>query len=367
MRTRILSLILFLAIALSTTAQNHQARALHFSLISPLGTNGLSSHLITNRVSINLLGGYSYGNTAVEIASLYNVNLHMTKGLLLSGIINYSGRSYNSVQVAGVTNVAIDGAVGAQISGLVNVADNGFLQIGGVVNVAQKIDGVQIAGVINSASELHGVQIAGVGNISSEGAVAAQVGPIFNSAKRVKGVQIGLINYADHCDGVQIGLINIVKHGGKHEFELSFSEAINTALTFKLGTDKLYSIFSGGINYFTRNRPVEYVYGFGLGTHQNWRKNWGSQIEVLGYQLSEGGRFKGGLDMLTQFKFTVSKQFTNHFKIFVGPVLNMTISDYVDPQTGAIGNSLAPYPMWEQTRGNVKLRAWVGLTAGVRF
>jgi transposase len=54
-----------------------------------------------------------------------------------------------------------------------------------------------------------------------------------------------------------IGLINIAKHRGKYEFEVSFSESINTAISFKIGTDKFYTIFSGGINYFLST--IEYA------------------------------------------------------------------------------------------------------------
>lgn len=387
----ILSVVVFCTIALSVKAQTATTqvpttqaptkRIFQLSFISPLGTNGMASHLVSNIVSFNLLGGYSYGNTAFEFGGLYNVNTHLTKGLQFAGIINYSGQSHNAVQVAGISNIAVKGWAGSQIGGIVNVAEDAFSQIGGVVNVAREVQGIQIGGVVNTAKQLKGMQIAGVinqtkqaektgqiagiANVAAQGCVATQITGIFNSARRVKGVQIGLINYADSCDGVQIGLINIVKHEGKYEFEIAFSEALNTTVTFKLGSNKLYTIFSGGIKYI--NQPLEYAYGVGLGTHQHWGRNWGSQIEVVGYQLSEEGAFQGGLDLLGQFKFTVSKQIRKHFKVFAGPVFNMTISDYVNTETGKIGSSLAPYALWEQTKGRTNMKVWVGFSLGVRF
>lgn len=51
----------------------------------------------------------------------------------------------------------------------------------------------------------------------------------------------------------------------------------------------------------------------------------------------------------------------------LGPVLNMTISDYVNMETGQIGSDLAPYTVWQQTNGKTTMKAWVGFTAGVRF
>lgn len=379
MKKLILPVIILCTLALPATAQNNETRTFQLSFISPLGTNGLSSHSVTNKTSFNILGGYSYGNTAFEFGGIYNANIHLTKGLQFAGIVNYSGLSHRAVQIAGVTNIAAKGTVGAQIGGVANAAKNAAAQISGVINIAEKVEGTQIAGVANAAQQLNGAQIAGVintakqagtqiagvGNIASQGSVSTQIGSIFNSARKVRAVQIGLINYADSCDGIQIGLINVVKHGGKQEFETSFSEALNTALSFKLGTNKLYTIFSAGINYL--NEPLQYAYGIGLGTHQNWRRNWGSQIETIGYQLSEDGKFQGGIDLLAQFKFTVSKQIANRFKIFAGPVLNMTISDYVNPETGETGSQLAPYTIWEQTNASTNMKAWIGFSAGLRF
>lgn len=380
MKKKILSALLLCMIALSASAQHKETRVFQLSFISPFGTNGLNSYLVTNKISLNLLGGYSYGNTAVEFGGLYNANTHMTKGVQFAGILNYSGQSFDAVQIAGVTNIAARGVVGSQVGAVANVAQDASSQLSGVVNVAsevsgaqiagvvntaKEVEGLQLAGVINAAGEVKGTQLAGVGNIALQGSVVAQIGTVFNTAREVKGAQVGLINYADNCAGVQIGLINIVKHGGKHEFEISVSDALNTAVSFKLGSNKLYTIFSVGVNYI--NKPLQYAYGVGLGTHQNWGRNWGSQIEVAGYQLSEEGRFQGGLDLLGQFKFTVSKQLANHFKVFFGPIFNMTISNYVNPMTGKIGGSLAPYTVWEQTNGKTNLQAWVGFVAGVRF
>lgn len=380
-------------------AQTSTERTFQISFLSPIGTNGLQSHLTTNKVSLNLLGGYSYGNTSFELGSLYNINLHLTRGCLLAGIANYSGYAENATQIAGAGNIAPKGTVavqiggvfnsakqvkgaqiagmtnysqhaenGTQVAGVANIASQGAVaaQISGVLNSAKQVKGVQIAGVINRSQQAeNATQIAGVGNIDSEGTVAAQISGVFNSAKRVKGVQIGLINYADTCDGVAIGLINIVKKGGKHEFEVSLSEALNTSVSFKLGTNKLYTIFSAGINYL--DNPVQYAYGFGLGTHLDWKKNWGNQIEVMGYQITEDGKFEDGVNILTQLRLTVSKQITNHFKVFAGPVLNMTISDYEHPETGELGSTLAPWSMWKNKIGNTHLNSWIGFSAGVRF
>lgn len=279
MKRIILSALIGLS-SIVSMAQENQERDFQISFISPFGTNGAQSHLTTNKISINILGGYSYGNRIFEFGGLYNVNTNLTKGFQFAGMANYSGNTDNAAQFAGITNIASDGATPFQFAGITNIANN--------------VNGLQFAGVLNVA-------------------------------KHVKGVQFGLINYAEENDGVSIGLINIVKKGGKQEFEVSFSETLNTAVSFKLGTDKFYTIFSGGVNYI--NNPVEYAAGLGFGTHIDWKKGWGNQIEAMGYALTENGSFEtDALNMLTQLKFTVSKQFAPHFKIFAGPVINMTLN-----------------------------------------
>lgn len=304
----------------SLFAQENQKSDFQLGLASPLGTNGAKSHLTTNKVSINLLGGHSYGNTVFEFGGLYNVNTHLTQGTQFAGIVNYSGHSDKASQVAGIANIAPTGTTPCQFSG--------------IANLTEEVTGLQFAGIVNIA-------------------------------KRNNGLQFGLVNYAEEADGLSLGLINIVKHGGKQEVEVSFSEALHTAVSFKLGTDKFYTIFSGGVNYI--DTPVEYAAGLGFGTQMNWKNGWANQIEAIGYALTEDKDFPSKLNMLTQLKFTVSKELAPHFKVFAGPVVNMTISKYVDPDTDKVGCSLSPYSMWSNDSKNTRLEGWVGFSAGVRF
>lgn len=303
----ILSLSALLLATLTVSAQTKtNERDFQISFISPFGTNGVDSHLISNKYSVNILGGYSAGNSILELGSLYNVNTDFTKGAQFAGITNYTGKSDKALQFAGILNISTSGESMFQAAGIANIAD------------------------------------------------------------KVNGVQLGLVNIANSYEnGLPIGLINIVKENGKQEFELSFSEALNTALSFKLGTDRLYTIFSAGINYI--EQPVNYAVGLGFGTHIDWNNGWANQIEAIGYALTEDSSFDTELNMLTQLKFTISKNIDKHFKFFAGPVLNMTISKYENPETGELGSSLKPWTLWENKSDKTRLNAWIGFTAGIRF
>ena len=73
---------------------------------------------------------------------------------------------------------------------------------------------------------------------------------------------MGLINVRDTADGVSLGLINIVKKGGILEAGIEAGEFVHTAVTFRSGVQRLYSIISVGYNYIENFWSV----GTGLGT-----------------------------------------------------------------------------------------------------
>ena len=303
------------------SARMPEERNFQLSLLSPLGTNGMNSGQIANKVSINLVGAHSYANKSFEFGSVYNVNLDHTSGFQFAGVVNHTKASRNAAQFAGVTNIAKNGETPFQFAGILNVADH--------------VSGLQFAGVVNVAKE-------------------------------VRGVQFGIVNYADTCSGVPVGLFNIVKHGGKQEFEVGLSDAFNTYASFKLGVDRFYTIFSAGVNYLLHSEPI-YGVGMGWGTDISWKKaGWANQIEAVGYYITEDGEFRLGTNVLAQLKCTFSKQIQPHFKVFAGPIFNLTVSDYVNPETGVVGSTLKPYSIFH-TNEKTAVNGWVGFAAGVRF
>ena len=302
-------------------AEEGKERNFQLSFISPLGTNGMSSGQIANKVSFNLIGGHSFASEKFEFGSVYNVNLNHTSGFQFAGVVNYTKQSKNAAQFAGVTNISKSG--------------KNPLQLAGVLNVADEVSGLQFAGLVNVAKE-------------------------------VRGIQFGIINYSDTCSGVPIGIFNIVRHGGKHELEVGLSDAFNTNASFKLGVDKLYTIFSAGVN-FLHSDPI-YGVGMGFGTDIAWKKTgWANQIEAVGYYMTEDGKFQSGTNVLAQLKFTFSKQIQTHLKLFAGPTFNLTVSDHKHTDTNAKGSSLKPYSIFSHTSGNTTVDGWIGFTAGVRF
>lgn len=295
-------------------------RLFQFGLFPPVSSNGLNSGKTVNAISVNLIGGYSAGTKIFELGSVWNASREYTEGLQLAGLLNYSGHSRNSAQISGFANISASG--------------DSPLQLGGLLNVGGNINGLQLSALVNVA-------------------------------KTVKGVQIGLINYMeDGENGVSIGLINIARRNGKYEFELSFSEAVNTLLSFRLGTDRFYTIFSGGVNWFFSS--PEYAVGLGFGTDIEWKRRWSNQIEVQAFGISDGGKFTDGqINSIIQLRLPVCKEIARHFKVFVGPTVNFGLQ--TADATGNFSSGLAPWTLWKVQRQEMLAEGWIGLTAGVRF
>ena len=371
-------------------------RPFQASFVAPLGSNWLDSHLITNKASFNVLGGHSYGNLYFEFGSLYNINLYLTRGFQMAGVFNWSGGTDNAVQFAGVFNTSTDGNAAVQFGGVVNIASESTAQFAGAGNVTAGSTGTQMGGVFNFASEST-AQFAGAGNVTagpagtqmsgvfnfaqgaafqsasvlniSDGSTGTQMSPVLNIAKEVNGLQLGLINISGTMNGVPVGLFNVVKNNGKFDFEIGFSESLNTFMSFKMGVQKFYTIFSGAINYL--DNPTLYMAGVGFGTYVDLMtgSGWGYSIELMCYDIIKEKKYSDDLNMLTQFKIIISKQFGDYFKVFAGPVGNFTISRYENPSTGKIGTTLSPpwSSIWkkEKEKDKITLDSWIGFEAGV--
>ena len=314
----VIFLLLLLVPANLTAKENGHERLFQIGLFPPISSNGTNSIRTVNAISLNLIGGCSSGNEIFELGGVWNASRDYTNGLQIAGLLNYSGDSRNSVQISGAANIAVSG--------------KSPLQIGGLFNVADEVNGLQFSALVNVA-------------------------------KKVRGVQIGLVNYMDDGrKGVSIGLINIARHGGKYEFEVSFSEAVNTLLSFRLGTDRFYTVFSGGINYFSST--LEYAIGLGFGTSIDWGKNWSNQIEIQAFGISSDKKFtENSVNSIIQLRLPVCVMIAKHFKIFAGPTLNLGLQDTTAERAAA----LSPWTMWNTSWNKLQAGGWIGLVAGFRF
>ena len=414
MKFAILSLALFLAVyqCFAQSKGTLKTSTIQLSLITPVGTNGSNSINTVNKISLNIFAGYHSGLEGAEFGGIANLNRDFARGFQYAGITNYTGGDAtgaqfsgianvnlgetNAFQFAGVTNVNHGDARAFQFAGVTNVnlgstqifqgagvinftrGSSNLYQAAGVINYAEELDGAQLAGVtnfalndvvgaqlagvVNTGRSVNGAQIAGIMNAAVD-VRGAQLAGIVNVAKKVDGVQIGLLNVADTItNGVPIGLLSIVRNGF-HEIEIGASEGLNTYAALKLGVPRFYNIFVIGTQF---TGDFRWGVGYGIGTHLVNEANFKVNLEAISHQINEGSGWTEAYNGLQQVKLTFAGGKNEHIKFFVGPTLNLMVSEY-ENENGKIGSDFPPYHFTNSMSGNTNIKFWVGVSAGIKI
>jgi hypothetical protein len=341
-------------------------RPFQVSLTPGLGSHGKMSGQVVNNFSLNVLGGYTAGTNGIEIGGLFNIDKKEVKYFQAAGIFNVDGGKMKGFQVAGINNTVLDTSYGFQAAGINNLVKGKFagFQASGIYNhVADSVKGVQAAGVANFARrKLSGVQIAGVGNFSNKETDGVQIAGVFNYSKKLRGVQIGLINVADTSAGYSIGLINIIIKG-YHKLSFSTNEIVNVNAAFKTGNSRLYSILQAGVNAGSSNRV--YSFGYGLGSEINLNK---MKTLSLNPELTSQYLYLGSWDytnILNRVQLNLNVKLGKYVSLFAGPAFSVYISD----QKSALADYRFPIPPSGYhiiSFGN-NVTGWFGWNAGINF
>jgi hypothetical protein len=336
------------------------------SLVPGLGSHGSMSGQVINHFSLNVLGGYTAGTHGMEIGGLFNIDKKDARYFQVAGLFNIVGGRVDGVQIGGINNTVLDNVNGFQVAGINNHVSGSFkgFQLGGIYNhVADSMTGLQVAGISSfTRDRLSGVQISGIGNISAGETNGLQLAGVFNYSKRLKGVQIGLINIADSSDGFSIGLINIVLKG-YHKLSFFSNEVTNVNASFKTGNSKLYSILHAGLNAGDSNRV--YTFGYGLGSERFLNKK---RTLSLNPEISSQYLYLGSWDytnILNRLELNLNVKLGKYVSIFAGP----SYSVYVSNQTTGIKGYKYPIPGpgYNTTRFGNQVTAWLGWNAGISF
>jgi hypothetical protein len=254
------------------------------SLVPYLSTNKLLAVNTENKVSLNVLIGYSKGTRALELGGLMNIVAGSSKYAQMAGLGNIVKDSVHGFQAAGLFNTSrnIDGiqaaglfntvnrhVKGAQMAGIFNIGESvqGF-QAGGIFNKTKQLKGIQASGLFNISERVNGIQAAGLFNISTA-VEGIQIAGLFNKSGYVKGSQISVINLTDSISGIPLGLFSFVKKGYK-AIDLSFNELLMPTIGFSTGVNAFHNKLFLGVGF---NQPFVGI-GYGLGSHLRLGKNW---------------------------------------------------------------------------------------------
>lgn len=366
-------------------------RTAQVSFFYPLGTDWIYSKDRTYHLSLNMLAGANNGFDGFEAAGLVNINTGNIRGAQLAGIGSFTGANaneiaqcsgiinmvngeltgfqaagivnvvngnVNAVQFAGITNINTGQTNGLQAAGIANITGTGsdLFQIAGIANIGVSVNQGQVAGIANITNDTR-IQVAGIGNAGNN-IEGAQIGGIFNIARYVEGVQLaGILNICDSIDGIPLALVSIVKENGYRRFDIWHTEVTTVNLTFKTGIRQLYTMFSLGYN---PNSDYNIYFGTGIGTSIQLTKHNYFDIEYHLYQATENWTIHE-TKLWNQLRFNISQQFGNRFAIYGGPTINMLISDKTQ-------TSKPIAPNWSRKfRYNKHLTGWFGYNVGIRF
>lgn len=335
---------ILLCITLKSKAQdstNFQA-----TFISPIGTNGKQSPNISNDYSFNMILGMNGGVKKMEIGGVGNVNKGEVTGFQMAGFANITTDETNGFTLSGACNILSKNAHGFQLAGACNI-------------IGENSKGVLISGAANITKQsASGFQLAPV-NLVGENCWGVQLG-VFNRAKAVKGLQIGIVNIADTTgNGTPFGIFNIVK-GGYYALEMSYNQSIQANLSYKMGVEHLYTIFTFGFDKY-KDKDL-FSYGLGLGSLIALGNKHKLAIEATANQLvydNSWDDFNLLNRLNTNFHFHVSPKFS----LFAGPDFNVYITDKkIGAKYGTINR---PNTIYDHTSSKNKLFMWIGFNAGV--
>ncbi|PSL31504.1 LA_2272 family surface repeat-containing protein [Dyadobacter jiangsuensis] len=300
------------------------------ALTPGLSTHGKLASKVSNKVSVNIYGGYNGGLDGVEIGGLFNIS---------KGNARY-------LQVSTTFNLVTGNFTGAQLTGLIN-------------QVSGEVRGVQASVLNNTAwKTTNGVQLTALINVSLGGMRGLQLGG-FNYARRLQGVQIGLVNVADTSSGFSFGLINFVRKGSG-SISLSSSEIAPASLEWRSGNRHLYNFLAFGIGSAAfGTRPVA-GFGYGHDFHLNRALKMETQLSAIKVFTSD----KSNAFFIPRFQSSLVIRFGNHFSCFLGPAVSLANRPKLSMLAGEQA-SLSPGFARFNAGGN--RLGWVGGNAGIRW
>jgi hypothetical protein len=297
----------------------------------------------------------------IQFGGLANAAQNAT-GMQFGGLVNVS-KTINGSQFGGIANFT-ESVLGAQFGGITNFCkDATGAQFAGIVNMSEHTKGAQFAGIANMTEKSDGAQFAGIANISKEVSGASFAG-IFNRTGTLQGCQFGLVNVIDTIEsGISIALVNIVKKGYYHEWSLSFADYLNVGVSYKMGIQKFYTIFTAGGNFLTKDKLWGYGVGFGNRTELNRRFDF--QPEIVMYQYFPYNFKNIQQTSATHLKFGFICKLNERFGIVVAPSLYHLNAELTE-STPKI-SPIQPFSKIETKKSNPKFRHsfGAGISIGV--
>ncbi|MBN2890238.1 MAG: hypothetical protein JXL97_00085 [Bacteroidales bacterium] len=387
-------------------------RAFQISFLPGISSNLSKFGVLKNKVSVNVLIGYTRGVEGFEMAGLMNFDKEDVEFVQLAGLSNMVGGNVRGLQIGGIANAVLGdvnacqlggisnfvkgdfdgfqaggilnmnigntkgvqiggisnfniGTVdGIQAGGITNIVWNNFTgtQIGGILNLVKgTVDGIQIAGILNGATnDVTGGQISGILNVSKSSNF--QISGILNTTLNNKGIQIAPFNYADTSSGVSIGFFSFVRKGYNNVI-ISANEIYYLNLSAHFGTEKFYNIFN--IGYQPAN---EVIWGLGYGFGHKFRFNdWAKlDLELMAKTLNYNTKWNEDwfpyYKLSTVFDFKIKKTIS----LYLGPSINLYVwNKNINQESLDYLARTMSYQLFQYESSNLLTKSWIGFYIGI--
>jgi hypothetical protein len=281
-----------------------------------------------NGIQLGGLGNITGEGAGIQFGGIGNIS-ESVNGIQLGGLVNINKRMHG-LQFAGITNLCEDNK-GIQLAGITNVTggSRGF-QLAGAVNVTGESSGIQLAGITNVTGESTGFQFAGAVNVNNK-VSGASFGGLFNRTGALHGFQFGIVNVIDSVEsGVSLAIINIVKKGFHREWSLTFADYLNVGLSYKMGTQKLYTILSVGANFM---EDKLWATGIGFGNRTPLGRRIDFQPEIVTYNYYPDDFKNTPPTWSTHLKFGFVYKLNEKLGIVVAPGIYQLYREWKGGQT----------------------------------
>lgn len=244
------------------------------------------------------------------------------------GFVNLCKDSLTGIQV-GYVNLVRENTQGTQI-GFVNASRDSVHggQVGYVNVCGKQLEGVQVGFVNACIDSLDGTQV-GYVNVSNKTTAGAQVGFVNVTHRTIRGTQVGFINVADSFSkGVPVGFLSVVHKGGYQSLAVEYTELYPVNLTFRIGTKRLYTLFTGG--YDSRlHDPFSLGAGFGTFIPLSSRLDFNPEIQS---QVSMQRHPQHFVSLVTPVHVSI----TRHIGFSAGPTVVWTSKENFRDDSNAL-------------------------------
>lgn len=357
-----------------------EVRFAQISLTPGLSSNGFFSGQISNRLSLNLVGGVINSLHGFEVGGVFNMERNSGSGFQIGGAVNIVGENFKGFQIGGATNLVLGRFDGLQIGGATNhTGDFDGVQLAGAVNTSRDLEGWQVSGGTNHARDVKGVQLSSIINTSRNfdgwqvtsvvnynrsHFKGIQLSSFWNQTDTLSGLQVGIINVAKKVEsGVPIGFVNWIQDE-LHHVEVSYNDLTPVNVSFRSGLYRFYTLLQAGIS------PGKEIwsYGLGLGSQLPVKNRMQMAIEFSEHVIQPLGQpYLTGYSADTRLHWRLSYQVSDHFTIQGGPVFHFYHYNPDAEDDTSFTEQIGSHPWFERSSAIRISKGWLGYEFLVRF